>query len=260
MEMKQTITILLVLALLAIPVQAAQPPSVTANSAVLYDPETGEVLWAHNADARALIASTTKIMTAFLVVQVCPLEQMVCVPREAVGVEGSSMYLKAGERIRVRELLLGLMLASGNDAAVALAVHTAGSVENFVKLMNWEAERLHLENTCYANPHGLDAENNYSTARELAQLTASALQNPAFADLVRTKQATAAGRMLTNHNKLLWRYEGCIGVKTGFTKAAGRILVSAAQRDGRRLIVVTIGDANDWHDHAALLDYGFSGA
>lgn len=240
------------------PAQAVQAPAVSANAAIVYDASTQEILWEHNSTQRSLIASTTKIMTAFLVIQICPLDQTVIVPPEAVGVEGSSVYLKAGECLCVKELLLGLMLASGNDAAVALAIHAAGSVENFVKLMNWEAERLQLNDTRFANPNGLDDEENYSTAKDLAILTANALENPAFAGLVRTKNATVGGRMVVNHNKLLWSYEGCIGVKTGFTKAAGRILVSAAERDGRRLIAVTIDDGNDWRDHAALLDYGFS--
>lgn len=239
----------------AVPVQA---PSVSAKSAILFDASSGRVLWQQNASERSLIASTTKIMTAFLAVQLCPMEDLVTIPQEAVGTEGSSVYLKAGECMSVRELLLGLMLSSGNDAAIALAIHTCGSVGGFVRLMNWEAAHLGLRDTRFANPNGLDDENNYSTALDLAHLTAAALQNERFAAIVGTKQAEiSGGRFLTNHNKLLWRYDGCIGVKTGFTKAAGRILVSAAKRNGRTLIAVTIGDGNDWADHAALLDYGF---
>lgn len=245
--------------LLCLPVSAAQAPSVSASSAILYDATAGRVIWEQRSDERSLIASTTKIMTAFLVVQLCPLEEVITVPREAVGTEGSSVYLKAGERLTVRELLLGLMLSSGNDAAIALAKYTCGSVERFVRLMNWEAAHLGLENTRFANPNGLDDENNYSTANDLAKLTAAALKNERFAEIVCTKQAQiGGGRHLQNHNKLLWQYDGCIGVKTGFTKAAGRILVSAVKRNGRLLIAVTIHDGNDWADHKALYDYGFA--
>ncbi|MCQ2418879.1 MAG: D-alanyl-D-alanine carboxypeptidase [Clostridia bacterium] len=257
--MKRIFAAVLLAAVLCLHASAVQAPSVSASSAILYDSTAGKVIWEHRSEESALIASTTKIMTAFLVVQLCPMETMVTVPREAVGTEGSSAYLRAGERLSVRDLLLGLMLSSGNDAAIALAKYTCGSVEDFVRLMNWEAAKLGLENTRFANPNGLDDENNYSTALDLAKLTAAALQNERFAEIVVTKQAQiGGGRRLKNHNKLLWQYDGCIGVKTGFTKAAGRILVSAAKRDGRTLIAVTINDGNDWADHKALYDYGFA--
>lgn len=168
------------------------------------------------------------------------------------------MYLKAGEVLSVHELLYGLMLRSGNDAAVALALADSGSISAFAMRMNEKAAVLGLKNTHYANPHGLDSEENYSTALDLARLTRFALQNPDFAQLVSTKSVTIGDRVLTNHNKLLWQYSGAIGVKTGYTRTAGRILVGAAERDGRRLIAVTIADPNDWADHAALFDYGFS--
>lgn len=256
--MKRILAAIVLTAALSLHAVPAQAPSVSAKSAILYDAPSGRVLWQKNASERSLIASTTKIMTAFLVVQLCPMEGIVTVPNSAVGAEGSSVYLKAGEKLSVRELLYGLMLASGNDAALALAHYTCGSVGGFVRLMNWEAAHLGLHDTRFANPNGLDDENNYSTAFDLARLTAAALQNERFAEIVATRQAEiSGGRFLTNHNKLLWQYDGCIGVKTGFTKAAGRILVSAAERNGRTLIAVTIGDGNDWADHAALLDYGF---
>lgn len=257
--MKRIFAAVLLAAVLCLRVSAVQAPNVSANSAILYDASAGKVLWEQRSDERSLIASTTKIMTAFLVVQLCPMESVVTVPAEAVGTEGSSVYLKAGERLSVRDLLLGLMLSSGNDAAIALAMHTCGSVEGFVRLMNWEAEHLGLKNTRFANPNGLDDENNYSTAYDLACLTAVALQNERFAEIVVAKQAgIGGGRQLVNHNKLLWRIDGCIGVKTGYTKAAGRILVSAVRKNGRLLIAVTIHDGNDWADHAALYDYGFA--
>lgn len=231
-------------------------PSVSAGSAILTD-ESGLVLFEKNADERSLIASTTKIMTALLVCEDGDLAHVVRVPAEAAGVEGSSMYLKAGERLTVRELLNGLMLSSGNDAAIALAIASAGSAEKFVRRMNERAERLGLANTHFANPNGLDDPENYSTARELAALAACAMRNETFREIVSQRSAKAAGRTLTNHNRLLWLYEGADGVKTGYTLAAGRILVSSAVRRGRRLVAVTIRDRDDWNDHAALLDYGF---
>jgi D-alanyl-D-alanine carboxypeptidase len=180
------------------------------------------------------------------------------IPKEAVGIEGSSMYLREGEVLTLQELLYGLMLHSGNDAATALAIYCGGTVEGFSQLMNDKAHRLGLTGTHFENPHGLDSPNHYSTARDLAVLAAYAMKNPIFARTVSTKNVRVGERSLQNHNKLLWRVEGADGVKTGYTKAAGRILVSSATRDGRRLICVTINDGNDWADHAVLLEDGFS--
>ena len=231
----------------------------SADCCILMDADTGAVLYEKNADVRRLIASTTKIMTAYLVCSQCDLDAVVQIPDEAVGVEGSSVYLQAGEELTGRELLLCMMLHSGNDAATALAVLCAGSVGDFVSQMNETALALGLTGTHYANPHGLDSAENYGTARDLAKLSAEALQNETFLQVVSTKAATVSGgRILSNHNKLLWRCEGCIGVKTGYTKSAGRILVSAARRNGRTLICVTVSDPNDWDDHVRLLDEGFS--
>ena len=237
---------------------AVDAPALSARRAVLLDAGSGRVLYEKNADERSLIASTTKIMTGLLVCEYGYLEEEICVPSEAVGVEGSSMYLKSGEQVTLRALLYGMMLRSGNDAALALAIHIAGSPDAFAARMNARARALGLRETHFANPHGLDSEQNYSTARDLALLTRAAMQNETFREVVSTKSVTAANRCLTNHNKLLWRYDGAIGVKTGYTKKAGRILVSAAERDGRTLIAVTIDDPDDWRDHARLLDYGFS--
>lgn len=230
----------------------------SAAAFVVMDADTGTVLYAQNAEKRHLIASTTKIMTALVVLETCDLDAVMTVPPEVQGVEGSSMYLRAGEELTARELLYGLMLHSGNDAATALAILCAGSEPAFVELMNETARALGLEQTRFANPHGLDDENNYSTAGDLAELTRYALRNETFARIVSTKAITAAGgRALKNHNKLLWHMEGCVGVKTGYTKAAGRVLVSAAKRNGRTLICVTIRDPDDWADHIALMDAGF---
>ena len=238
--------------------QLSPPPQVSAKSAALLDGTTGTCLYEKNGDQRALIASTTKIMTGLLVCEAGEPERSVTVPDAAVWVEGSSMYLKSGETLTRRELLYGMMLHSGNDAALTLAISVSGSEAAFVRQMNLRARALGLTQTHFANPHGLDSGENYSTALDLAQLARAALQNEAFRTVVSTKTVSCAGRTLTNHNKLLWRYDGCIGVKTGYTRHAGRILVSAAERDGRQLIAVTISDPDDWRDHAALLDYGFA--
>ena len=232
--------------------------AVSAQKAILVDASTGRVLYEKDADSRSLIASTTKIMTALIVCEHCNVLDRMQIPKEAVGVEGSSMYLKEGEILSLQELLYGLMLRSGNDAAVALAIYCGGTVEGFAAMMNDKARQLGLEGTHFENPHGLDNPNHYSTARDLAALAAYAMKNPIFYQTVSSKSVRVGERTMQNHNKLLWRVEGADGVKTGFTKAAGRILVSSATRDNRRLICVTINDGNDWLDHSALLENGFS--
>ncbi len=245
----------LLAAVLFLPVGAG---AISAEKAVVADAATGRILYEKNADQQSLIASTTKIMTALVVCEQCNVLDRVRIPKEAVGVEGSSMYLKEGEVLTVQELLYGLMLASGNDAAVALAIYCGGTVEGFAGLMNDKARLLGLDGTHFVNPNGLDAPDHYSTARDLAVLAAYAMDNPIFAQTVSTKTVTVGERYLHNHNKLLWRVEGADGVKTGYTKAAGRILVSSATREGRRVIVVTINAPNDWQDHANLLEEAFS--
>lgn len=233
--------------------------AISAEKGILVDATTGRVLFEKNADERSLIASTTKIMTALVVCEQCNVLDRMRIPKEAVGIEGSSMYLKEGEVLTLQELLYGLMLSSGNDAAVALAIYCGGTVEGFAHLMNDKAHTLGLNGTHFVNPNGLDAPNHYSTARDLAVLAAYAMKNPIFRQTVSTKTVMAGGRSLRNHNKLLWQVEGADGVKTGYTKAAGRILVSSAQRQGRRLVAVTIYAPDDWRDHAYLLEHGFSG-
>ena len=229
----------------------------SARAAVLLDADSGRVLYAQNADEPMLIASITKIMTAVVALEQGRLDDTYTVTADDMA-EGSSMYLAAGETLTLEELLYGLMLASGNDAALAVAHCVSGSEERFVAQMNAKAAQLGMTNTSFANPSGLDDEAHYSSARDMAALTAYALQNAAFVRIVSTKSITIGQRTFTNHNKLLSWYEGCIGVKTGYTRAAGRTLVSAAQRDGQTLVAVTLSDGNDWQDHTALLDYGFS--
>ena len=245
----------LLAAVLFCPIRAQ---AVSAEKAILLDAISGRVLYEKNADAQSLIASTTKIMTALVVCEQCNVLDRMRIPKEAVGIEGSSMYLKEGEVLTLQELLYGLMLSSGNDAAVALAIYCGGTVEGFAELMNDKARILGMKNTHFENPNGLDSPGHYSTARDLAVLAAYAMENPIFAKTVSTKSIRVGERYLTNHNKLLWRVEGADGVKTGFTKAAGRILVSSATRDDRRLIAVTLNAPGDWQDHTVLLNDGFA--
>ena len=232
--------------------------AISAEKALVLDGSTGRELYEKRADSRSLIASTTKIMTALVICEQTNVLDRVRIPEQAVGIEGSSLYLKAGEVLTVQDLLYGLMLHSGNDAAVALAIYCGGTVEGFAELMNDKAHRLGMYNTHFVNPHGLDAPDHYSTARDMAILAAYAMENPIFARTVSTKTVTAGDRTFRNHNKLLWTLEGADGVKTGFTKSAGRILVSSCTRQGRRLVAVTINDGNDWQDHRNLMEVGFA--
>ena len=231
--------------------------AVSAKSAVVMDCTSGRILYSKDPDTRSLIASTTKIMTAILVCEQCNVLDRMRIPKEAVGIEGSSMYLREGEILTIQDLLYGMMLHSGNDAAVALAIYCGGTLEGFVQMMNDKAKTLGLNNTHFENPNGLDSAYHYSTARDLGILASYAMENPIFSKIVSTKNIKVGERHLRNHNKLLWQLNGAEGVKTGYTKAAGRILVSSTARMGRRLVAVTIHDPNDWQDHAQLINDGF---
>ncbi len=233
-------------------------PENAAHAAILVHMDTGSVLYEKNADERLLIASTTKIMTALVALENADPAERVTVTKAHCGAEGSSIYLRPGETCTVEALLYGLLLASGNDAALALAEHVGGSVDDFVALMNEYALQLGMRDTHFANPHGLDAEDHFSTAADLAVLTREAMRNETFARIVASHEYLFADRVLVNHNKLLWRLDGCTGVKTGYTKAAGRCLVSCAERNGLRLICVTLSDGQDWADHTALMEWGFA--
>ncbi|MBO5338547.1 MAG: D-alanyl-D-alanine carboxypeptidase [Clostridia bacterium] len=236
---------------------------ISGKSAVLIEADSGEVIYEKNADIRLPMASTTKIMTGIIAIENCPLDEVVKIPKEAVGIEGSSIYLIEGEELTVRELLYALLLESANDASVALAIKTSGDVSEFADLMNRKADELCLENTHFTNPHGLDDDEHYTSASDLSKITAYAMKNPVFKEIVSTYKKTIplnngeGTRVLINHNKLLRSYNGSNGVKTGYTKHSGRCFVSSAQRDGVNLICVTLNAPNDWHDHSALLDYGF---
>ena len=231
--------------------------STSARSAALIEQKSGRVLYEQAAQEERLIASITKIMTAVVALEYGDIRAEYTVTAEDMA-EGSSMYLRPGETLTLEELLYGLMLSSGNDAALAVAHCVSGTTEKFVELMNSTAHRLGLEHSSFANPNGLDAEGHYSSAEDMARLAAYALGSETFRRIVSTSTITIGERSLTNHNKLLRLYDGCIGVKTGYTKAAGRTLVSAARRDGMTLVCVTLSDGNDWNDHAALLDHGFA--
>ncbi len=233
----------------------AEALEVSATAAVLMDADMGQVLYEKNGDRQMLIASTTKIMTALVVLEHAAPDDVITVTPDHMA-EGSSMYLRAGETVRVEELLYGLLLCSGNDAALALT-ECAGGLTPFVALMNEKASALGMAHTSFANPNGLDADGHYSTARDMAVLAAAAVENPTFRRICSSRSVTIGQRTMENHNRLLRQVEGCVGLKTGYTRAAGRTLVSCTERDGCRLVAVTLQDGNDWADHAALYDYGF---
>lgn len=261
--MKRFVALVLVLLCFCFPIKA-NALAVSAKAAVVLCGDTGEVIFSKNENQKLSMASTTKIMTGLLLCEYGNFEREITVTKEMLRVEGSSMGLLAGDKVTLHDLLYGLMLASGNDAANVIAFVLGGSVDGFVQKMNQKAEDLGLENTRFATPSGLDDENHYTTALELAKLTRYALCNEEFAKVVACEKATLNygnppyKRSLTNHNKLLKTYEGAVGVKTGFTKKSGRCLVSAARRDGKFVIAVTLNAPNDWQDHKLMLDYGFS--
>ncbi len=253
-----------ILLALSCPFCVSAEPSVSAKGAVLINAKTGYVLFEKNAHTVLPMASTTKIMTALLLCEAGDLDREIIITDEMVRVEGSSMGLRAGMTVTRRDLLYGMLLASGNDAANAAACSVSGSVSAFISLMNRKAKSLGLKNTHFATPSGLDAEGHYTTAYDLAILASRAIENPDFLEACSSKSATLyfgdppAEHTVTNHNRLLKSYEGLIGVKTGFTKKSGRCLVTAAKRDGAVIVAVTLNAPSDWNDHRQMLDYGFS--
>ena len=240
-------------------------PAVSASGAVLMDGETGEILFEKNADKKLYPASTTKIMTALVALEKLDelgldMNSELIVHNEAQGVEGSSMYLKAGERITIEELLYGLMLQSGNDSAVAIASCIGGgSVSNFVDMMNARAAELGCSSSHFANPHGLFEEEHYVTARDMAVIGAAAMKRDDFRQIVGAEawEGGSSGRRFVNKNKTITQYEGATGVKIGFTKKSGRTLVASAKRGDKELIAVVLNDGNWFNDAYALLEYGF---
>ena len=236
--------------------------AITSESAILINKDTLEVIYEKNANKRLPMASTTKIMTAYVALRYFVPEEKMTIPHDAVGIEGTSASLKEGEIYTLEALLYALLLQSANDAAAAIAINVAGDIDSFASLMNREASLLGLSDTHFTNPHGLPDDEHYTTARELALLTAKALENECIQKITATKKATIVSesgvrRCFYNHNKMLSGYYGADGVKTGFTKASGRCLVSSATRDGVSLIAVTLHSHDDWREHTAMLDYGF---
>lgn len=239
----------------------AEEPQTGASGAVLIEANTRMVIMANEAHQKLPMASTTKIMTALLAIESCSLDEVVEVPAEAYGAEGSSMYLQKGEKLSMRDLLYGLMLVSGNDAAITIAIHVGKSVEGFVALMNARAKELGALNTNFVTPNGLPNENHYTTAYDLALITAEAMENDMFRQIVSsTYHRTETGlviRTLKNKNKILWEYPGGCGVKTGYTKAAGKCLVFSAIKDGMMLIGVVLNCPDMFNSAKAMLNYGF---
>lgn len=266
--LKNTIVFLLIISFLfpfiSFEVFSKSLESISAKSACLMEAESGKVLYSKSADRRLPMASTTKIMTALVAIESgISLDKIIRVPKQAVGIEGSSIYLKENEAISVSDLLYALMLESGNDAATALAIAVSGSVEGFVELMNKKADDLGLTNTHFTNPHGLNSDEHYTTARELAIIMASAVKNDIFVEISGCKKKVVPKendgvRVFYNHNRLLSSYNGVIAGKTGFTKNSGRCLVACAERDGLKVVCVTLNAPNDWNDHASLFDFAFS--
>lgn len=261
--MKKYIALLTALIIFIVPVRL-YAVEVSAKASVLINGDTGEIIYSKNSREKLPMASTTKIMTGLLLCEYGNFEREITVTADMLRVEGSSMGLLPGDRVTLHDLLYGLMLASGNDAANVIAYILGGSIDGFVEQMNNKAKQLGLKNTHFATPSGLDADDHYTTAYELAILTKYALQYEELSKAVSTEKATLNygnppyKRTLTNHNKLLKLYKNSVGVKTGFTKKSGRCLVSAAKSDGKYVIAVTLNAPNDWQDHIKLLDYGFS--
>ena len=247
-------------------IRAAQtdPLALSAKYAVLLDTQTMQVLYAKDCDAQSPVASTTKIMTALLLLEAGEPERAFAVTDQMVRVEGTSMGLKGGDTVTRYALACGMLLASGNDAANAAAIHLAGSLPAFAGLMNRRAAEIGMTRTHFVTPSGLDAEGHVSTAYDMALLGLEAMQNPVFREICSQSSVRVSYgnppfvRTVSNHNRLLRMVNGCVGIKTGFTQEAGRTLVSAVERDGRMLVAVTLNAPNDWEDHRKLYDYGFA--
>ena len=229
----------------------------SASAEIAMELETGTVLKESNADLKLPMASTTKIMTAIIIVEDCNLDEVITVPDEAVGVEGSSIYLKKQEQIDIKDLLYGLMLRSGNDSAAALAIHHSGSIEKFVEVMNARAQEWGATSTHFKNPSGLPDDEHYTTARDLCNIARHAMQNPTFKEVVSTKSYKGNFRSFVNKNKMLYNYPGANGVKTGYTVKAGRCLVTSAERDGMDVITVVLNCPDMYAKSASMLDSCF---
>ena len=243
---------------------AAENISLSAKAAVLIEAETGTIILAKNENQKLPMASTTKIMTTLLTLESGDLDKVYAVPDDALMTEGSSMGLCFGESVTKNELCYGMMLPSGNDAANTAALLISGSFESFAQRMNRRASKIGMNNSNFVTPSGLHDEKHYSTAYDMALLTREALKNERFCEICRTKSIKLSSdgfqsdKYLSNTNRLLTKYQYCIGVKTGFTDEAGRCLVSAAEKDGVKLIAVTLNASDDWNDHIKMFETGFS--
>lgn len=251
--MKNKLITLILILILACGFVSVEAGASTSSSYVVIEETTGRVLTEYNKDLQLPIASTTKIVTALVTLEHASPDDEVVIPREAQGIEGSSIYIKAGEVYTVRDLLYGLMLRSGNDSAVALALHVSGSIESFSSLMNEKARSIGAYNTHFTNPHGLHDENHYSSAYDMALLTASAYKNPTFREIVSSKRYLLKGNYIYNKNKLLSIYEGADGVKTGYTTKSGRCLVTSSTRNGMRVICVVLNCYDMWEKSMTLM-------
>ena len=238
-------------------------PNVSAQSAILLEPTNDIVIYEKNADVRLPMASTTKIMTAIVALEQADPSMMITVSPLAVGIEGSSIYLYTGEQLTLEHLLYALLLESANDAAAAVAIAIAGSIDAFADLMNQKAAEIGLRDTHFTNPHGLDHKDHYTTAADLARLAAYCMNHELFRTIVSTQRISIplhdaeGARLLLNHNRLLRSFDGTVGLKTGYTKRSGRCLVSAVERNGMMLICVTLNAPDDWDDHRNMFEYGF---
>ena len=259
---KFTSAIIFIAFIFSVCVSAAPSPGDSSLCSVVVEAESGDIIFEKNAHERRGPASTTKIMTALVALENSRTDDIVKIDPRAVGTEGSSAYLCAGEKVLLSDLLYAVMLGSANDAAAAIAYHIGGSIEGFAEMMNARAEKLGLSDTHFENPHGLDGESHYTSAYDLAMIAREALKNEKFREIVSTKTKAIklsdgnVSRVFRNHNRLLFEYDDIIGVKTGFTKKCGRTLVSAAERDGVTVICVTLCDGDDWRDHRRLLSAG----
>lgn len=258
--MRKIIAVSGIMLLFAVRVQGVE---LSAKSACVIAADSCQVVYEKNSGEKLPMASTTKMMTALVAAESDKWDDVVTVSVNAQNQEGSKIYLKAGEKIKMSELVCGLMLNSGNDAAVAIAEHISGSCDEFAEAMTRRAKELGAVNTSFKNPNGLDSEGHFSTAYDLALIGRAVLENERLAPIVSTKEMKIENEdgtvtYLRNHNKLLWRYEGMEGIKTGYTKRSGRCLVTSAKRDDVRLVAVTLNAPDDWKDHTNMLDYGFS--
>ena len=265
--MKQTFSIILIvlLGILFLPrtAFANEEFATSAKACVVFEANSGRLLYEKNKDEKLPEASTTKIMTALVVAENSDVEKIISIPKQAVGIEGSSIYLREGEKLSIKELLFGLMLRSGNDCAVALALEVGGSIDNFANMMNEKAKAIGCKNTNFTNPHGLHDDNHYTSAYDLGLISCAAIKNEVVNEIVSSKNATISNdgynydRQLINKNKILSKFEGANGIKTGYTKKAGRCFVGSAYRNGMQLVVVLLNCAPMFEESTSLMQTCF---